>query len=125
MTATNYLEGKLLDHALGVTAYTFPSALYLCLHFADPTETGTVAPVTGGSYAPQPITFGSSVASVSSSTNSQTFSNMPAVTVTHFVIRENSPTGNPIFVGTLTSSRNVAVGDPVAFGVGQIAISAD
>lgn len=126
MTATDYLEGRLLDHACGVNPYTMPSSLYLCLHYNDPTESGA-APnqVVGGGYAPQLITFGTQVNSVSSSTNSQTFSNMPAVTVSHFVIRENSPTGNPCFVGILSTNRTVSVGDPVTFGVGQIAISAD
>lgn len=125
MTATDYLEGKLLDHTLGNGVYTPPSALYLCLHFADPGEVGTASQVTGGSYAPQLITFGPQAGSKSTSSNSQTFTNMPAVTVTHFVIRENSPTGNPCFVGTFTTQRAVAAGDPISFGVGQIAITAD
>jgi hypothetical protein len=125
MTATDYLEGKLLDHALGVTPYTPPTSLFLCLHFADPTEAGTASQVTGGSYAPQPISFGAQSGSKSTSTNIQNFTNMPAVTVTHFVIRENSATGNPVFVGTMTSSRSVLAGDPLSFGVGSFSISAD
>lgn len=125
MTATDYLEGRLLDHVLGNGTYTPPTSMYLCLHFTDPTETGTIGQVTGGSYVPQLITFGPQVGSKSISSNSQTFTNMPGVTVTHFAIRENSPTGNPIFVGTFSTSRNVTAGDPISFGVGQIAVLAD
>ena len=125
MTATDFLEAKLLDHALGNGAYTPPSSLYLCLHFTDPTESGTIGQVTGGTYAPQLITFGPQVASKSTSSNGQTFAGMPTVTITHFSIRENSPTGNPMFVGTLANSRNLTAGDGISFGVGQIAITAD
>ena len=125
MTATDYLEGRLLNHVLGNGVYTVPSTLYLCLHFADPTEAGTVSQVTGGSYAPQLITFSAQVGSKAVSSNSQTFTNMPNVTVTHFVIRENSSTGNPLFVGTFGVSQNLSAGDPISFGVGQIAVLAD
>jgi hypothetical protein len=125
MTATDYLEAKLLDHVMGNGAYTPPTSLYLCLHITDPTETGTVGQVVGGSYLPQLITFGPQSISKSSSSNAQTFTNMPQVTISHFVIRENSPTGNPLFVGLLTPGKTLNAGDPISFGVGQIAILAD
>ena len=48
---TDYLENKLLDSLLGVSAYTFPSTVYLALFTADPTDVGSVASeVTGGGY---------------------------------------------------------------------------
>jgi hypothetical protein len=125
MSGTDYLEGRFLDHITGNGAYTPPTSLYLCLHTADPTETGAIGHITGGSYAPQLITFGPQVTSRASSTNSQTFLNMPATTATHFSIRENSPTGNPMFVGILTNPRTTVAGEPMVFGVGVIVLLAD
>jgi hypothetical protein len=39
--ASNYLELKLLDHALGTTTYTKPTKVYLDLFTADPGEAGS------------------------------------------------------------------------------------
>ena len=38
MSKSNYLENKILDHALGTTAFTQPTNQYLALHTADPTD---------------------------------------------------------------------------------------
>jgi hypothetical protein len=127
MTATNYLEAKILDHVLRVAAYTQPTALFMALHTADPGETGVGSEVAGGSYAPQAIAFGAAAspsgASVSSAT--VTFSAMPAVTVTHFSIRENTTTGNPLFVGALATPQTVSAGANLQFAAGQVSVTAD
>jgi hypothetical protein len=130
VTATNYLEGKILDHVLGVAAYTMPTSLYLCLHTDDPGEDGDDFQVVGGSYAPQIVTFVAHSLSVGGasegiSSNSQTFLDMPAADLTHFAVRENSPTGNPLAFGPLTNPHTVIAGEPVVYGVGQIIIRCD
>jgi hypothetical protein len=125
MSATDYLEGKLLNHLMGIAVYTPPTSLYLALHTNDPGETGASNHVTGGSYVPQLITFGAQSGSRSVSTNSQTFTGMPAATVTHFSIRENSSGGTPILYGILANSRTTVAGDPIVFSAGLIAVSAD
>ena len=43
MSKSNYLENKLLDHALGTTAFTQPTNQYLALHTADPTDAASGA----------------------------------------------------------------------------------
>ena len=55
---TNYLESKLIDHFLGTTTYTKPSAVYVGLFTVTPGEAGGGTEVTGGSYARQAATFG-------------------------------------------------------------------
>lgn len=50
---------------------------YLSLHSATPGTTGA-SEISGGSYARQAITFGSASGGVASSTNSQSYTNLPA-----------------------------------------------
>ena len=69
--------------------------------------------------------FGLSDTNQRVSSNTQTFLNMPGVTITHFSIRENSPTGQPMLSAALSSARSVTAGDPVFFGAGQIVVRAD
>jgi hypothetical protein len=126
MSATDYLEGKLLDHLMGIAVYTPPTSLYLALHTNDPGETGSANHVTGGGYVPQLITFGAQSVSRSLSTNSQTFTNMAGgLNITHFAIRENASGGTPILYGILANSRLTVAGDPITFSAGLIAVSAD
>lgn len=49
---SDYLEGKLIEHATGKTAFTMPTN-YLALFTAAPSDTGGGTEVSGGSYARQ------------------------------------------------------------------------
>lgn len=61
---------------------------FLSLHTTDPSTTGANE-VTGGSYARQAITFGAASGGTATSTNSQTFANLPAI-------------GGNVWIGTWT-----------------------
>ncbi len=106
---SNYAENGLLDHILNVSALTQPTSLQLSLHTADPGEDGTANEVTGGSYAKQAITFGAASAGVSSMSNSPSFTNMPACTVSHIAIWDQGT--NCLFKGALSASKTVNSGD--------------
>src|SRR5436190_1993271 len=102
MSATDYLEAKVLDHALRNTAFSQPAALYLALHTADPGDTGTASEVAGGSYARQTIAFAASsgtTPATAASSGAVNFAGMPAVTITHFSIRDAVSAGNSLFTG--------------------------
>ena len=59
---TNYLSGRLLDHATGAAPYTAPTTLYLCLFSADPGELGSFAnEIAGNAYARQVIGYAAQV----------------------------------------------------------------
>lgn len=121
---TNYLENKILDHVTGRTTYTKPSAVYLGLFTAAPTETTGGTEVTGGSYARQAITFGSAAASGSiSSTAIVTFSAMPAATVTYCGVFDASTSGNLLYYKQLPSSITTVAGDDIVFPIGNITIT--
>ena len=125
MSATDYLELKLLDHCLRNTAFTQPAALYMALHTADPGETGTASEVAGGSYARQTIAFNAASAGVAVSSAAVNFAGMPAVTVTHFSVKDASSGGNTLFVGALTTPQTVSVGVTLSFSAGQVTVSCD
>lgn len=65
---SDYLENKLLDHSLGKAAFTMPTANYLALFTAAPTDAAGGTEVTGGSYARQNATTALNAASAGSST---------------------------------------------------------
>lgn len=53
---TNFEEQKLLEHALGVQAYTMPTGTWLGFATADPGEAGSFAnEASGGGYARVPV----------------------------------------------------------------------
>lgn len=106
---SNYAENAVLDHVLSNTAMTQPTSLQLSLHTGDPGEDGTLNEVTGGSYAKQAITFGAAAAGVATMSNSPSFTNMPAATVTHIAIWDQG--ANCLFIGDLSASKTVNSGD--------------
>ena len=81
---------------------------FLSLHTADPGTTGANE-VSGGSYARQAITFGAASGGTATSTNTQTFSAMPAV-------------GGNLWIGTwtLVSAGVYEWGDTTAAVTGPI-----
>ena len=109
--ASNYLELKVLDHVLGVTAYTAPTNRFLGLFTAN-TGLETNAPtaeVSGGSYARQAIAFSAAVAGASNSSATVTF---PAATanwgtITHVAVMDGDTegAGNVLFYGAVTTAK--------------------
>lgn len=112
---SNYLERKLLDHCLGVAAYTFPSTIYLALYTSDPTEADTGTEATGGDYARVAITFDAASTNTSSVTSTQNaaavvFARASAAwgTITHWGLRDALTVGNLLWFGALDASVVVA-----------------
>jgi hypothetical protein len=137
--ASNYLENKLLDHALryATAPYTGSSTVY-CALFSGTAETVKTAlesgtsstsgsgnwgfyEITGNSYARQAITFGNAASSGSiSNTATITFpvatgdyNNTAASgsTVTCLAIMDAENAGNVLFYGQLTVAKQVSSGD--------------
>lgn len=133
MTAmTDYLEKKLNDHTLGITAYTKPTTAYSSLHTADPTDTGSHAAevsVTSTGYARQSIT--SSMNATNSTTgladNSTAITHGPASadwgTILYIGIEDATSTGNQLLHGAATASRTIQTGDSYQLAAGQLAIT--
>jgi hypothetical protein len=133
MSATNYLELKLLDLVLGEIAFTSPATVYLALHTADPTEVGNVAEVSGNAYARVAVTnnatnFPAASGGSKSLNVDQTF---PTPTpagwgvVTHFSIWDASSAGNCLIYGALTASKTINAGDVVKFTATNLTVTMD
>ena len=141
MAAFNdFTENKLIDfifraQALGITgasaaAGTGPTALFVALFTAAPTDTGGGTEVTGGSYARVSVTSSltawagtQAAASTTASTGtSGTTSNNATITypaptanwgvVTSYAVFDAASAGNMLIYGTLTTSKTVNNGDP-------------
>lgn len=123
---TDYLEKKLLDHALGTATFTKPTSVYIALHTANPTEAGTGTEVTGGSYARKVMTFSAAatVTSVTSASNASdiVWTNLPSTTVTHVAIWDAATAGNMLYYAPLSASKVIATGDGYTISTGQLVV---
>lgn len=126
---TNYLADKVLNHTLRNTAYTSPVTVYLSLHTADPTRTGShTNEVSGGSYARVAITFGAPSDNGSAEEVKNTIANFTTPTadwgtVTHWGVEDASTAGNMLYRGALAASKTIQNGDPVSAAANALAIS--
>lgn len=120
---SDYLEDKVLDHILGTTTYTKPSAVYLALYTTTPTDSTSGTEVSGGSYARQLITFGASSSGAASNNTSVDFSLMPACTVTGVAVCDAQTSGHILVYGSLSSSKTLAANDTLRVSSGDLSIS--
>lgn len=143
---SNYLENKLLDHALGTTAFTMPGstgvinvALFNNANrntttYPDPQtssdalEANDIAgagEITGGSYARQTAAFGAAAAGATSNSADISFTSMPATTVTHVAVLHDDTADNVLFYGALAASKTLNAGDTFTIKLGDLDISLD
>lgn len=122
---TNYLENKLIDHFLGTTTYTKPTAVYVGLFTVSPGEAGGGTEVTGGSYARQAATFTAAASGATSNDTNIDFTGMPAATTVAIGIFDNITSGNMLLYGTLTTNKTTDAGDTLRIATGDLDISID
>lgn len=122
--ATDYLENKLLDHVLRNVAYTSPATVYLALYTTATSDAGGGTEVTGGSYARQAVAFDAAAAGATQNTAIETFTNMPACTVTHWAIHDHVSAGNMLYHGAVSASKTYLAGEDATVAVGALDITA-
>ena len=122
---SNYLETKILDYVLRDTADWAPATVYLALHTADPAEDGSGAEVSGGSYARQACAFDATHATGgnTANTSAESFTGMPACTVSHIGIWDHASAGNLLFYTDVTASKTVASGDTISVAAGAVTVT--
>ena len=126
---SDYLEKLLLDWSMTTGAATRPTAWFLALYTAAPSDAGGGTEVTGGGYARQAIAFDAA------STPGGTTSNTAAVeftatgaaygTVTHIGIFDAETSGNLLWHGAMTTSRTIGDGDTLVFAAGDVELTLD
>lgn len=122
---SNYLENKLIDHFLGTTTYTKPSAVYVALYTVAPSDAGGGTEVTGGSYARQTATFTAASSGATSNDANIDFTGMPAATVVAIGVFDALTSGNLLLHGTLTTNKTTDAGDTLRIATGDLDISID
>lgn len=110
---SDYLENKLLDHALGTASFTMPTQLYAAAYTAAPSDAGGGTQVTGGSYARVAVDFNAASGGATSAAADIEFPQATADwgTVTHFGLFDASTSGNLLLWGALTASKTIENGD--------------
>jgi hypothetical protein len=139
--ASNYLEDKLLDHALRVTAYnasafTTSTTLYLALF--NNTSTNTLANLeaniktdetstSGTAYARKAVAFAAASSGTSATSATVTFDAATASwgTITHIAVMDGATAGavNVLFYGAVTTSKTIDTGDTFQVSSGNLTIS--
>ncbi len=122
---TNYLRNKLLDHTLRVAAYTQPTALYVGLYTATPTEAGGGTEVTvANGYARKSVTFTTAGSGVSTNSNLVEFANTGwSGTIVAVGLFDASVGGNLLYFTAISPSLVVASSQLVTANIGGISVS--
>lgn len=122
-SASDYLENKLLDHALGTTTFTKPTTIYVGLYTVSPSDAAGGTEVTGGSYSRKTATFDAASGGSASNNANIDFTGMPACTVVAVGIFDSLSGGNLLFWSTLATSRTLTAGDAVRISTGALVVT--
>ncbi len=130
---SDYLEVEIRKHIFRTGSFTKPSALYVGLFTAAPSDAGGGTEVSGGSYARvqrDPLDANWTAASATNGvTDNAAAITFPAPTanwgvITHFGIFDAASAGNLLFHGALTTPKTVNNGDPApAFAIGALVVT--
>lgn len=122
---SNFLENALINATLRNTSYTSPTSVFVALHTADPTDAGTGAEVSGGSYARKSATFGAPSNGVSVTSADVEFNQATANfgTVTHIAIWDSLTTGNMLYYTPLDSPKTIETGDIFKISAGNLTVT--
>jgi hypothetical protein len=124
MSASNYLEDKILNATL-VNGQSYAAGnVYAALYSVAPTESTAGTELTGSNYSRQQVTFSVS-SGVAASTANVTFGAASAdwSTAVSWAITDAVSTGNILYYGALSPTQTVLNGDSLTFESGDITVS--
>ena len=127
---SDYLEEQTLDYVLRGAAFTTPpdGSVYVSLHtgVVGTDITGTEVVAGSYSYDRQLCAFnaaGTNAAGVTENTAVETWTNLPANTITHIGIWDSLTTGNLLFYTAVDANKTVANGDTISIAIGAITVT--
>jgi hypothetical protein len=130
---SDYLEVELRKHIFRTGSFTKPSALYIGLYTANPTDAGGGTEVSGGSYARvqrDPLDANwTGASSTDGATDNAAVITFPTPSanwgvITGFGIFDASSGGNLLIWGSITPNKTVNNGDPAPnFPTGDLNIT--
>lgn len=124
--ALTYLTATQANAAVAAMFTSSGTTYYGSLHTASPSNTGAnECTTTSTGYTRQAINFGAPSSGVEVTTNAQNWTNMGAVTITHFGINTTSVVLAATYIGggALGSSLTVPSGATVAAAIGAISVT--
>jgi len=121
---SDYAEKLILDYLMTTGSATRPTAWYVALYTAAPSDSGGGTEVAGNGYAREAVTFEAAATPGGTTSNtgvvSFTASGGSWGTVTHIGIFDAVTGGNLLWHGGLTASKAVGDGDTIEFAIGNI-----
>jgi hypothetical protein len=122
--ASDYTENLALTYLLTSGSATRPTAWYVGLHTADPTDAGTGTEVSGGSYTRKAVAF---TVTNDTASNSGTVT-FPAATanwgtIGYVGVWDAASGGNLLFHGAVTSAKTIETGDTFQISTGNLDIT--
>lgn len=125
---SDFLELKILDHITGRTAYTKPSAVYLALYTADPTDTGSGATeISGSGYARVAVAFDAAASGATSNTSNIDFAAATGnwgSAISHWALYDASTSGNMLIHGSFTTAKVIETNDVLRISAGDLDLTA-
>jgi hypothetical protein len=121
---SDHAEALLLDWLMTTDSVTRPTAWYVALYTAAPSDSGGGTEVSGNGYTRQTVTMASATSPGGTTSNSGavsfTASGGDWGSITHIGIHDASSGGNLLWHGAMTASKTVADGDTLEFSIGNI-----
>jgi len=123
---TDYAENLLLNWMLTTETVVRPTAWFIALHTADPTEAGNVAEVVvedDADYARKAITYDAAVGGQCLSAVQVAWTPAVGATayqVTHISICDAETAGNVLMKGALLVPRTIDNANPLILSIGDI-----
>jgi len=121
---SDYSEKLLLDWAMTTGSATRPTAWYVALYTAAPSDSGGGTEVSGSGYARQSVTFdaASTPGGTTSNTGAVSFTASGGAfgTVGWIGIHDAVSGGNLLWHGAMTAAKTVDDGDTLEFSIGNI-----
>lgn len=121
---SDHAEKLLLDWMMTTGSATRPTAWYVGLFTAAPSDSGGGTEVSGSGYAREAVTFAAASTPGGTTSNTGDVSFTAAGgnwgTITHIGIFDASTSGNLLWHGSMTASKIVNDGDTLQFSTGNI-----
>lgn len=121
---SDHAEKLLLDWLMTTGSATRPTAWYVGLFTAAPSDSGGGTEVSGSGYAREAVTFAAASTPGGTTSNSGdvsfTASGGNWGTITHIGIFDDEASGNLLWHGSMTASKIVNDGDTLQFSTGNI-----
>jgi hypothetical protein len=121
---SDHAENLLLNWLMTTDTVTRPTAWYVALYTAAPSDSGGGTELSGNGYSRQAIAVNTATGTGGTTSNNANITFTAAGgdwgDVTHIGIHDASSGGNLLWHGAMSASKNIADGDTLQFNTGNI-----